>query len=70
MKTAIVMRQCGLTRERAEQRLAANGAFEDADVVILHDIYASAREARGSITGEDLFRRVADRHPQVLPGVP
>jgi UDP-N-acetylmuramate--alanine ligase len=40
--------------------------FEGADEVILHKIYASAREkAGGTITGEDLFAAVKARHPCV-----
>ncbi len=40
-------------------------SFSDADVVILHKIYASARERSGSVSGEDLFRLTAERHPDV-----
>lgn len=39
--------------------------FADADVVILHKIYASAREKSGRVTGRDLFERVAEHHPEV-----
>jgi UDP-N-acetylmuramate--alanine ligase len=40
--------------------------FSAADTVILHKIYASAREAgSGDIRGKDLFREVAARHPLV-----
>jgi UDP-N-acetylmuramate--alanine ligase len=41
-------------------------AFGEADEVILHDIYASARERYdGTITGEDLAAAVAERHGSV-----
>jgi UDP-N-acetylmuramate--alanine ligase len=46
--------------------------FGDAERVILHDIYASARERNDSgVSGEDLFRAVSRRHPSVAytPGV-
>jgi UDP-N-acetylmuramate--alanine ligase len=36
-------------------------SFQDADEVLLHRIYASAREATGDVSGEHLFREVA-RH--------
>jgi UDP-N-acetylmuramate--alanine ligase len=40
--------------------------FAPADSVYLHRIYASARETNeGGITGEDLYREVARRHPKV-----
>ena len=42
-----------------------SSSFKAADVVILHKIYASAREAAGSISGRDLFNRVSERHPAV-----
>lgn len=41
------------------------GAFGAADLVILHKIYASAREKSGRVSGEDLFRRTAALHPNV-----
>jgi UDP-N-acetylmuramate--alanine ligase len=42
-------------------------AFADADEVVLHKIYASARESAGSgVTGETLFREAAKRHPSVI----
>ncbi|MBN1685920.1 MAG: UDP-N-acetylmuramate--L-alanine ligase [Spirochaetales bacterium] len=41
-------------------------AFDDADVVILHGIYASAREKSGKVTGADLFREVKKRHPRTF----
>lgn len=41
------------------------GAFEDADIVILHKIYASARERAGTVSGRDLFEATARRHPAV-----
>jgi UDP-N-acetylmuramate--alanine ligase len=37
-------------------------AFDDADLLILHGIYASAREVfDGKISGRDLFERVSSR---------
>ena len=40
--------------------------FGPADSVVLHRIYASARETNeGGITGEDLFREVSRHHPRV-----
>ena len=42
------------------------GCFGTADMVILHRIYASAREQNlHGISGKDLFREVAKSHPQV-----
>ena len=41
-------------------------AFIDADVVLLHKIYASAREAEGTITGRDLYDKVASQHRNVF----
>lgn len=41
------------------------GCFESADVVLLHRIYSSAREAAGSVTGQDLARAVAEKHDEV-----
>ena len=40
-------------------------AFEEADLVILHEIYASAREAAGTVSGELLYQRTAACHPNV-----
>ncbi len=40
-------------------------AFTDADVVITHRIYASAREKQGSVTGEDLANAIRNNHPDV-----
>ena len=41
-------------------------SFSAADVVILHDIYASAREKYdGTVSGQDLFRKAAALHPEV-----
>jgi UDP-N-acetylmuramate--alanine ligase len=40
-------------------------AFGGADEVILHKIYASAREQRGEIDGRRLYREVSSRHPRV-----
>lgn len=42
------------------------GAFADADIVILHKIYASAREKVGSVDGRTLFEKVQQQHPHVL----
>lgn len=39
--------------------------FEGADVVILHKIYASARERSGDISGRDLYDATRQRHPNV-----
>jgi len=40
--------------------------FEAADLVILHRIYASARETNeGGIRGQDLFNEVRQNHPDV-----
>jgi UDP-N-acetylmuramate--alanine ligase len=47
-------------------------AFSDADEVILHEIYASAREEnRSGISGERLYREVLKNHPSVryYPGL-
>jgi len=41
------------------------GCFEQADEVILHRIYASARERAGTVDGRTLFREVARHHPSV-----
>lgn len=41
--------------------------FEEADRVVLHDIYASAREHDpGDVSGRDLYRETAARHPAVV----
>ncbi len=40
-------------------------AFSDADIVILHKIYASAREKIGTVDGRTLFDAVRQQHPQV-----
>jgi len=55
------------TYSRTEALLAEfASSFDDADEVILHRIYASAREAySGGVRGEDLFREAAKRHPRV-----
>ena len=42
------------------------GAFAEADIVILHKIYASAREKAGSVDGRTLFEKVKQQHPHVL----
>ena len=39
--------------------------FAAADEVVIHRIYASAREKDASVTGEDLAREVAKHHPRV-----
>ena len=42
------------------------GAFGEADIVITHKIYASARESyAGSVTGERLAEAIARKHPRV-----
>ena len=41
------------------------GSFGSADVVLLHKIYASAREKAGAVSGRDLYDRVADQHDAV-----
>jgi UDP-N-acetylmuramate--alanine ligase len=40
-------------------------AFDGADVVILHEIYSSARETSGEMTGADLYRAVRRRRGNV-----
>lgn len=41
--------------------------FQDADLVVLHRIYASARETSDAgVTGRTLFREVSHHHPQVV----
>jgi UDP-N-acetylmuramate--alanine ligase len=40
-------------------------SFADADVVVLHDVYASARERRGTVTGRDLCKAVSAHHINV-----
>jgi UDP-N-acetylmuramate--alanine ligase len=41
--------------------------FQDADLVVLHRIYASAREqSDGSVNGRTLFEEVSRHHPQVV----
>lgn len=40
-------------------------SFGDADSVILHRIYASAREEAGEIDGRSLFEKVREHHPEV-----
>ena len=37
-------------------------AFGDADELVLHDIYASAREEAGEIRGENLYRKIKENH--------
>jgi UDP-N-acetylmuramate--alanine ligase len=42
-------------------------SFTDADIVVLHKIYASAREANsGGISGADLFEKTRKNHPKAL----
>ncbi|WP_028973646.1 UDP-N-acetylmuramate--L-alanine ligase [Spirochaeta cellobiosiphila] len=40
-------------------------AFSSADVVILHKIYASARETQGTIRGQDLYHKTKEYHNSV-----
>jgi len=40
-------------------------SFGDADVVVLHKIYASARETKAGIDGNTLFEKVKENHPNV-----
>lgn len=40
-------------------------AFDDADVLILHKIYSSAREKQGNINGRDLYNAIRIRRPSV-----
>lgn len=40
-------------------------AFDAADILILHKIYASAREQKGSIDGRTLYERTAKQHQRV-----
>ena len=40
-------------------------AFSDADIVVLHKIYASAREKVGTVDGRTLYDAVSKQHPQV-----
>jgi UDP-N-acetylmuramate--alanine ligase len=55
------------TYSRTQALLPGFGrCFASADSVVLHRIYASAREANeGGITGEDLYREVSRNHPHV-----
>jgi UDP-N-acetylmuramate--alanine ligase len=55
------------TYSRTQALLAEFGkCFTSADLVVLHRIYASARETNEvGITGEDLYREVARHHPRV-----
>jgi UDP-N-acetylmuramate--alanine ligase len=55
------------TYSRTHALLAQFGrCFGPADSVVLHRIYASARETNeGGITGEDLYREVSRNHPRV-----
>jgi len=41
-------------------------SFGDADKVILHKIYASARERVGNVTGRELYKATAANHPSVF----
>jgi UDP-N-acetylmuramate--alanine ligase len=54
------------TYSRTQALLSEFGrAFGPADVVILHRIYASAREANlGGVSGSDLFNEVSRNHPR------
>ena len=40
-------------------------SFGDADLVLLHKIYASAREAAGEVTGRDLYEKTSAQHASV-----
>lgn len=54
------------TYSRTRALLAEFGrCFGAADEVLIHRIYASARETDASVTGEDLAREVAKHHPRV-----
>ena len=54
------------TYSRTEALLDAfSGAFENADMVILHKIYSSAREGRGTVDGRDLYRLTLEKHGNV-----
>ena len=54
------------TYSRTEALLDDFGnAFSSADVVLLHKIYASAREAVGTVSGRDLYDKVAAVHDAV-----
>jgi UDP-N-acetylmuramate--alanine ligase len=54
------------TYSRTRALLAEFGrCFAAADEVVIHHIYASARETDVSVTGEDLAREVAKHHPLV-----
>jgi UDP-N-acetylmuramate--alanine ligase len=54
------------TYSRTRALLAEFGrCFSAADEVVIHRIYASARETDVSVTGEDLAREVAKHHPMV-----
>jgi len=39
-------------------------SFDDADVVFLHKIYASARETAAMVDGRTLFHKVRENHPE------
>ncbi|MDR3200779.1 MAG: UDP-N-acetylmuramate--L-alanine ligase [Spirochaetales bacterium] len=42
-------------------------SFDDADLLVLHKIYASAREAKtGGVSGKDLFEKVRPLHPAAV----
>ena len=54
------------TYSRTRALLAEFGqCFGAADEVVIHRIYASARETDVSVTGEELAREVAKHHPMV-----
>ena len=40
-------------------------SFGSADLVLLHKIYASAREAAGTVTGRDLYDKTCENHSDV-----
>ncbi len=42
-----------------------SSSFTAADIVILHKIYSSAREKRGTVSGRDLYKRMLEKCPEV-----
>ncbi len=55
------------TYSRTQALLADfGGAFTAADLVVIHKIYASAREKAGRVTGADLAEEIRRRHGNVL----
>lgn len=41
-------------------------SFQDADLVLINKIYASARETKGKVDGKTLYEACAQHHPHVL----